>query len=153
MKHITLTDVIIDRYTYLDEVVSRLKIYYTVFLCYHLSYYVFGLSKKCICRYKWPIQGMMTSSDGNIFRGTGPSWGEFTGHRWIPLKGLWRGALMFSLILARTNGWVNNREAGDLRRHRAHLWRHCNVMLSFLMVIFPVSCASNWYISWPSKVI
>ena len=27
---------------------------------------------------------------------------------------------MFSLICARTNGWVNNREVGDLRRHRAH---------------------------------
>ena len=28
---------------------------------------------------------MMTSSTGNIFRATGPLWGEFTGHRWIPL--------------------------------------------------------------------
>ena len=27
---------------------------------------------------------------------------------------------MFSLICAWINGWVNNREAGDLRRHRAH---------------------------------
>ena len=27
---------------------------------------------------------MMTSSNGNIFRVTGPLWGEFTGHRWIP---------------------------------------------------------------------
>ena len=35
-------------------------------------------------------------------------------------KGQWRGALMFSLICARINGWVKNREAGDLRRHRAH---------------------------------
>ena len=32
----------------------------------------------------------------------------------------WRGALMFTLICARINGWVNYREAGDLRRHRAH---------------------------------
>ena len=30
-------------------------------------------------------QNMMTSSNGNIFRVTGPLWGEFTGHRWIPL--------------------------------------------------------------------
>ena len=37
-----------------------------------------------------------------------------------PHKGQWRGALMFSLIFARINGWVNNGEAGDLRRHRAH---------------------------------
>ena len=44
-------------------------------------------------------------------------------HRWpvnSPHKGQWRGALMFSLICAGINGWVNNREAGDLRRHRHH---------------------------------
>ena len=27
---------------------------------------------------------------------------------------------MFSLIFAWIYGWVNNRESGDLRRHRAH---------------------------------
>ena len=27
---------------------------------------------------------------------------------------------MFTLICARINGWLNNREAGDLTRHRAH---------------------------------
>ena len=37
-----------------------------------------------------------------------------------PHKGQWRGALMFTLICARINGWVNNGEAGDLRRNRAH---------------------------------
>ena len=37
-----------------------------------------------------------------------------------PHKGQRRRALMFSLICARINGWVNNGEAGDLRRHRAH---------------------------------
>ena len=37
-----------------------------------------------------------------------------------PYKGKWRGALMFSLICAWINGWVNTREAGDLRCHRTH---------------------------------
>ena len=37
-----------------------------------------------------------------------------------PHKGQWRGALMFSLICAWINSWVNNHEAGDLRRYRAH---------------------------------
>ena len=37
-----------------------------------------------------------------------------------PHKGQWRGALMFTLICARINGWVNNREAGDIRRHCTH---------------------------------
>ena len=35
-------------------------------------------------------------------------------------KGQWRGAVMFSLICVWINGWLNNREAGDLRRYRAH---------------------------------
>ena len=35
-------------------------------------------------------------------------------------KGQWRGALMFSVICARKNGWANNRYTGDLRRHHAH---------------------------------
>ena len=37
-----------------------------------------------------------------------------------PHKDQWRGALIFPLICAWIPGWVNNREAGDLRRHRAH---------------------------------
>ena len=49
-----------------------------------------------------------------------------------PHKGQWRGALIFSLICVWINGWVNNREAGDLRRYRAHfdvtvmVLLHCN---------------------------
>ena len=41
---------------------------------------------------------------------------------WPFVRGIhrWRGALMFSLIYAWINGWVNNREAGDLRRFPAH---------------------------------
>ena len=53
---------------------------------------------------------MMTSSNGNIFRVTGTLCGEFTGP----------GSLMFSLMYTWINDWVNNREAGDLRRHRGH---------------------------------
>ena len=51
-------------------------------------------------------------------------WPFVRGNRWSPVnsphKGQWRGALMFSLICAWITGWANNREAGDLRRHRAH---------------------------------
>ena len=38
----------------------------------------------------------------------------------FPHKGQWPGALMFSLIYAWINDWVNNREAGDLRRQHGH---------------------------------
>ena len=37
-----------------------------------------------------------------------------------PHKGQWRGALRISLICVWIDGWVNNGEAGDFRRHRAH---------------------------------
>ena len=62
-----------------------------------------------------------------------------------PHKGQWRVALMFSLICARIKGWVNNRDACDLRRYRAHYdvtvmspmdlmnplqWYHTGVMAS-----------------------
>ena len=38
----------------------------------------------------------------------------------FPHKGQWRGALIFYLICAWINCWINSHEAGDLRRHRAH---------------------------------
>ena len=57
-----------------------------------------------------------------------------------PHKGQWRGALMFTLICARINVWVNNRKAGDLRRNRVHydvivmrysmLYCYCDMTLS-----------------------
>ena len=70
----------------------------------------------------------------------------------------WRGALMFSLISARTNSWVNNRDAGDLRRHRAHY--DVIVMVFDVFVFSPVftgghidhfmaMLAVNWL--WPSS--
>ena len=40
----------------------------------------------------------------------------------FPHKGKWCWALMFSLIRAWTIGWVNNREAGNFRRHCAHYY-------------------------------
>ena len=47
-----------------------------------------------------------------ICAGNSPMSGEFRAQRQV--------TRMFSLICARINSWVNNREAGDLRRHRAH---------------------------------
>ena len=49
-----------------------------------------------------------------------------------PHKCQWHGALMFFSICAWINGWVNNREAGDLRRHRAHY--DVTIMIFFMIV-------------------
>ena len=66
------------------------------------------------------LERLCTHDDLKIFRVTGHLRGEFTGPRWIPrTKGQWRRALMFSLICVWINGWVNNREVGDLRHYCA----------------------------------
>ena len=53
-----------------------------------------------------------------------------------PHKGQWRGALMFSLFCAWTNAWVNNRDAGDLKGHLAHVG--VTVMLRILVLMVMV---------------
>ena len=63
----------------------------------------------CLQTYSWWRHQMEIFSAGNS-----PVTGEF------PSQSQRRGALMFSLIWAWMNGWINNREAGDLIRQRAH---------------------------------
>ena len=63
---------------------------------------------------------IMTSSNRNIFSVTGPLCGEFTGNRWIPSHMPVTRSFDVFFFYAWTNGWVNSRDAGDLRRHRAH---------------------------------
>ena len=46
--------------------------------------------------------------------------GEFTGPRWSPRTKGSDAEFDVSLICVWINDWVNNREAGDLRRYRAH---------------------------------
>ena len=51
-----------------------------------------------------------------------------------PHKGQWCGALMFTSICTRINGWVNNCEAGDLRCHCTHY----DVVVMCFIVIKPL---------------
>ena len=75
--------------------------------------------------HKWPVTRKMFSFDDVIMWKHLPRYWPFVRgiHRSpanSPHKGQWRRALMFSLICVCINGWVNNREAGDLRRNRPH---------------------------------
>ena len=63
---------------------------------------------------------MMTSSNINIFRVTAHLCGELTGHRWIPLTKASDTEIWCFLVYAWTNDWINNYDAGDLRRHHTH---------------------------------
>ena len=64
--------------------------------------------------WSWHNQMEIFSTLLALCAGNSPDTGKF------PQKGQWHGALMFSLICAWTNGWVNNRDANDLRHHRTH---------------------------------
>ena len=62
---------------------------------------------------------MMTPSNGDIVRVTGPVCGEFTGHPWIPCTKANEAELWcFFFIWTWINDCINNRAACDLRRRR-----------------------------------
>ena len=66
-------------------------------------------------------QGMMTSSNGNIFRVTGPLCREFTVPGEFPAQiPVTRSFDVFFDMCLNKQLSKNNREAGDLRRYRAH---------------------------------
>ena len=66
-------------------------------------------------------------------------------------KGQWRGALMFSLIYAWINDWVNNREAGDLRRQHGHYdvivmeSQKPNLIFPRMLMVVPRRRLLTWY--------
>ena len=63
----------------------------------------------------------MTSFNGNILRVAGSLFGELTGHRWIPIAKTGDAELWcFLWSVPWMIGRVNNREAGELIRHRTH---------------------------------
>ena len=68
---------------------------------------------------------MVTSSNGNIFRVTGPLCGEFTGPGEFPAQRPVTRSFDVFFDLCLNKDWVNNRKAGDLRRHGAH----CDVIV------------------------
>ena len=76
---------------------------------------------------------MMTSSNGNIFRVTGPLCGKFTGHRWIPLTNA-SDAELWYLLWSPPDQTIEHQDAGDLRRHHAHY--DVTVMKLTVRVIF-----------------
>ena len=68
-----------------------------------------------------------------ICTGNSPVTSEF------PDKGQWGGALMFSLICAWINGWVNNCVPGDLSRDRAHYDVTVMIIFTHLLLYWGVS--------------
>ena len=74
----------------------------------------------------WKGFYMMTSLNENIFRVTGPLYGEFTGHRWIPSQRpvTQRFGVFFDLRLNKRLSKQSWRRWFET--HSRSLWRHCN---------------------------
>ena len=96
----------------------------------------------------WRHQMETFSALLTICAGNSPVTGDYTPH-----KGQWRGALMFSLIGAWINGWVRNREAGDLRRPLRHLkmssakwWPFCPGESELREIFFRQTLYSSYYL-------
>ena len=89
---------------------------------------------------------MMTSSNGNIFRVTGPLCGEFTGDH----KGQWRGVLIFSLIYARIKGLSKQSWSWWFETPSRSLWRHRNVVqiLNLMKIVNAVVWTDYIQIVW-----
>ena len=69
---------------------------------------------------------MMTSSNGDIFRVTGPLCGEFTGHQWIPLTKA-SDTELWCFLWSTSDGWVNNENPRWFETPSSSLWHHYNV--------------------------
>ena len=100
------------------------------------------------------IATMMTSSNGNIFRVTGPLWGEFTGDRCIPFAKASDAALhvFFGLRLNKRLGKPSRRQWFETPSRL--WWRHCNASLLWNVPYFRIAnvfryvMALQWHHMW-----
>ena len=91
------------------------------FIAYYSASYIRDLT---VCLYYFIA---MMSSNGNIFRVTGPLCGEFTGHRWIPLTKASGAELCFFLWFASELLWLSKQSSGWwFETPSPSLWRHRN---------------------------
>ena len=102
--------------------------------------------------HRWSIKATFVDYDIKFVHDDVIKWKHFLrycpfvrGIHWSPVnsphKGQWRGALMLTLTCARINGWVNNREAGGLRRYRTH---YDVIVMILLSAVFQYGC-QTWF--------
>ena len=104
---------------------------------YVLGLFVFCHSLTLKCRpivaeslehshFTWSKPCMMTSPSGNIVRVTGHLWGEFTGHRWIPLTKASDTVVDVFFDLRQNTRWSKHSRRRWFETLSRSLWRHFN---------------------------
>ena len=94
-----------------------------------------------------PCLSTMTSSNGSIFRVTGPLCGEFIDHRWIPLKKtsdaeLW--CFMFYIHAWTNCGWTPFYFMYDPKCSKTFPWFTINAPAAFAWYTINVPAAFSW---------
>ena len=100
------------------------------------------------------IINMMTSSNGNIFRVTGPLCGEFTGHWWISLTKASDVELWCFFFYLRLNKWLSKQSRCRwFETPSRSFWRHSNeemdndrIAVQLSSVISVYSSSRQWLI-------
>ena len=77
---------------------------------------------------------MKTSSNENIFRITGPLWGESTGHRWITLTKASDAVLWCYLWCLPEQTVEQTIETPEIWDAMMSIWRHCNGLYGMNLV-------------------
>ena len=95
-----------------------------------IQYYIFYIYY--IISFRWVATKRSKSKWKHFPRYWPFVWGIHRSSVNSPHKGQGRGALMFSLMCAWINSWVNNCEAGDLRCHHAHY----DITVKFFLFFF-----------------
>ena len=96
------------------------------FSSYFSLWWIWKLYFKITAIYLQVAVDMMTSSNGNIFRVTGPLCGEFTSHRWIPEQRIVTRSFGVFFLLC-LNKRLNKQSWGCwFRTPSPSPWRHCD---------------------------
>ena len=83
---------------------------------------------------KFQLKNMMASSNGNIFRVTGPLWGESIGDRWIPLTNASDADLWCFFDLPLNKRSSKNPRCRWFEMSSNSSWRRCNVFFQNLKI-------------------
>ena len=82
---------------------------------------------------------MMTSSNGNIFRVTGPLCGEFTGHWWIPLT---KPSMWYQSVFPRANTAPSYIHYSYISFKQAHLFKSQSIFKRMRYILTSVNSVS-----------
>ena len=131
----------IKQYGFMSQ--SRRKTYVAASIC---RYYIYNLKSNPCNLYLGDANMAINTWLRHQMRHFPRYWPFVRGIHRSPLKSQWHGALMFSLIYAWMNVWVNNGGLGDLRHRRTHYG--VTVMMDWILPRYSTSKPMPILLTW-----